>query len=215
MQSRRPQPPLVGVRGAVGRESQRELAQLGGGVPRTAPDGQRRRLVERRGDRRVGTVDREREMARALLRIGHDRGQPAVQRAQLAGQQEAERGRAQQRVRETQPLAREGDEPGIDGGAQLQRAPAGRRLEQRRRRRGERGRDRKQVARRGRQRREPVAQQLVQLVRDVQRIGEPGQAAATLQRPRDLEREERVAARALGDPSQQRARERQAQPAAR
>ncbi len=76
------------IGGVWGCEAQRELAQLGGGVAGAAPAGQARGLVEAGGDGCVGPIDRERELAGALLGVGDDLAQSAVQRAAFGGEQE-------------------------------------------------------------------------------------------------------------------------------
>ena len=179
-----------------GRQLGGQLEDPCGGRGRAAGRSAIGGTVERRGDRCVGAVGCEREVACALLDVADDLGETAVDGAAAEGRRLLVTDRGQQRLREA-------DAPGLDryhafaprlleplehlrpiavnGGDEVDRRPS-------------RGSDRQEdITRLCGQAREAVAEELLQAVRDLKpahrRVPRPraGELAA------ELESEERVA----------------------
>ena len=95
------------ARELVGSERARLLEQLARGLPRAACAGGGGGLLELAGDSLVGARGRERAVAHALLGVGHQRGEAAMQRPPAtAGRRGIDGGRVE-RMREHQAIARE------------------------------------------------------------------------------------------------------------
>ena len=173
----------------------RLLEQLAGGGPGAARPRVRRGHLERRGDRVVGARRREREVAGPLLGVRDQLREPPVDRAPAAGRGRGVDGGAVQRVRERHPVAVDPQQPGVLGDRQAGRGRRPRHeLDGRVR---QRGHDQQRLPPGRRQRRDAAGDRLLQADRDGERAAGRGSRP---ERSRDLEREQRVAARDPLDP---------------
>ena len=104
----------------VGRRRQlhSQLQKVGRRDRCAARPPQHRRLLELACDGGIGLDRAQRGMPRALLGLGHDRRQPAVQGAPLLGAGSFVEGRREQRVRELDAAVRDGDDARPPGCAQ-------------------------------------------------------------------------------------------------
>ena len=182
-------------------QSLRLLEQLGGGVPRPAGLCVRRGALDRRGDLVVSDGGREREVARPLLGIRDQLREPPVDRAAAAGRGRGVDGGSVQRVREPHAVATDPQQPGVlgdcqavRGGGQCCELDGGVR---------QRGDDQQRLASARRQRRDTLGDRLPQAGRDRERAAGLKRGSRS-ERARNLEREQRVAARGLFDPQQRR-----------
>ena len=201
--------PGLGV--VVRRQPARVLVEARGGERRAAQPGVPGGVGERRGDGRVGAVDRLGEVPGAGVRGRRRGGQGLVRRPQLGRARERRDALGEQRVAEPDGVAVDRHEVVLDRRAKVVREPRRRRLERRQRRLRRRGREEHRPARSGRQQREAARDQRAQAVGHGQRVVRVGRDPAPDERAAHLERVERVPARRLLDADEDEARERPAQ----
>jgi hypothetical protein len=176
-------------------------AQIGSRVLRSTPRGPQRRFLERERDLLVGPFRCEREMVGALLQVGDEISERAV-KLPPPGECDALVGsRGEKRVREADLLAGDLDDTRLDRGLEPVVGVAGhRRREQARRRLRHRGGHRQRILRLVRKCRDPLRDQVSELVGHGQRFSRREAALVACQRLSELERVERVAAGELVQP---------------
>ena len=205
-------PPAPRGRIAGRRELPSDLAQLGGGGRRAAPERARRRLVQRGGDARVGAVGGQRQVPRSFLVADDHAGQEGVRIAPPPRRRVLITDRGEQRMGEADPLLVELHDScrgGLFESVEDARAVAVR---------GGQGSDRRPPQGRGEQEHlpagggqpgQPFADRLTDAAGYAQRPAGSGRRQHEL--PSDLKREERVAAGHLAQLGQLRAGELQSQ----
>ena len=194
--------------GQIGRRRQPHsfLEKLCRGGGRAAPGCRDRALVDHGGDGVVGCQRRRREMPPALLRILGELGQACMDSAATCRRQTSDRSLGQQRVTEADLVATLDENAGFEGRVEDRQVADGHRdpVDPRPRERRD-GRD--GGLRRGRQTPEPISDETSDLVGSEHTIR---RRRARLG-PRELQCDERVAAREALDALQRRARERMAE----
>jgi hypothetical protein len=191
------------------RQAAGELAQLRSHA-RHAPDGRDRgSLVERRGDLRVRTLRRKREVAGALQRIADELGENGVRRAPCRFVGSVVDARSKERVHEPETVHGSSDDAVGDrcfervrGTGPAQRVGIAL---------AHRGQEHERVPRRLRQRIDARSYERIQRLRDRQR---PTGVELIRQGSCDLERVEGIAARRPVDLEQRRSREDAVEPVA-
>ena len=155
----------------------------------------------------------ESKVAGALLVRRGDTREPCMQRPPSGGRQAHRDSRAQQRVRESQSVAFELDDACLECLDESRvRVPRERRLDEIRRRFGECSDDVHHVVCGAREPVEALAEELCEVLGDRERFARRRSDVAALERPGELEREERVPAGGLVDPQECRPDERDAEP---
>ncbi len=199
------------------RQPKRLLGELRSGRHRTARSRARRRVRKARRRLGIGTLRREGQMPRALLGIRDDGGQATVHGPPHSRRRGGGEGRDEQRVREGDQVAPELDHARLDRLLEIAVRPlpgAGGELHHRDSRAGQRSGVQERLSRGRRKLREPGLDELAQVCRHGQRLARNRLDAGPLERPGQLEREKRVAARRLVDAQEREARKREAEPAA-
>ena len=161
-----------------------------------APTRVRRCRVERRCDLVIGAGGGDREVACTFLRIDVQVGEASVQPVPPVQRHVLVADGCEQRMRETDSLAIELENPLLHGALDVVDGSRGQRLQQRHCRNRERGDGDERLAHTRRQRAHPVRHDTSQAVRqrDVHAVGAD---RAVDERASDLQREERVPARSL------------------
>ena len=177
------------------REPERLVGQLGGSRRRAARVGRPRCLLEDRSDLTIRLGRRKGEVPSSFLRARNDRREPCVQRPSARRRLAGGDGRSEQRVGESHALPVQLEDPRVEC---LGEAEVGglteRRFDELGRRLGNRCHHPRHLEGIRTEAVEALAQELLQVRGDRQRVAGRGRPASSLERGCELEREEGVAA---------------------
>jgi hypothetical protein len=188
-----------------GCEPQRELGQLRGGGGCSSRVHALCRPFDDGGDLAARLNGSEREMPRSLLRDRGNLGEPSVERPALRRCGTRPDRRAQQGVREAEPFPVDLEDSGLERVAQSRLCPAARgRLGQAHRRVRERRNDSRDLDPGSAEAIEALVNELLQVRGKGQLLARTYPTAASPERARELEGEERISARRFPDTQERR-----------